>query len=152
MNATTTTENAQFSICVTTFKKYNEGKSIVHWLNPFSYESLEEFNTACKELFKDEEKPEVFFVDWSAPEYLEGLITEYGLKPDFYEEAEKIQNSYFGTFESLEDFGEAVANERELLSNIPNTVAMYFDYEAYGRDLLLNSEIVQYEDDYFYKN
>lgn len=152
MNTVTTTpEKPQTAVCVTTFKRYNEGNALGEWINPFEYESIEDFNAACKALFSDEEKPELLFSDWNIPQYLEDYITEYGLLADFYEKAESFQNNFFGTFESLEDFGEAVATQRELLENIPSEVAMYFDYEAYGRDLLLNSEFVQFEDDFFYK-
>ena len=91
-------------ICVTTLKKYNEGKNWI-WINPFNYENIEDFYTKCRSFFKDEKDPELFFVDWEAPQYLEHLISEFGLAPDFYEESEKIQGNFYGTFSSLSDFG-----------------------------------------------
>lgn len=142
------TENL-VSVCVTTFKRYNEGIKSWKWVNPFNYEDIEDFNIACKDFFKDEKDPELFFVDWNAPQYLEHLISEFGLALDFYEESEKIQGNFYGTFLSLEDFGEAAAEEFGYFGAIPESLVCYIDFESFGRDLILNGEFKQYGDDYF---
>lgn len=142
------TENL-VSVCVTTFKRHNEGVKNWKWVDPFNYEDIEDFNIACKDFFKDEKDPELFFVDWNAPQYLEHLISEFGLALDFYEESEKIQGNFYGTFLSLEDFGEAAAEEFGYFGAIPESLVCYIDFESFGRDLILNGEFKQYGDDYF---
>ena len=45
---------------------------------------------------------------------------------------------YGGPYYSDEEFGIEFAENSGLLDDIPNEVAMYFNYDYYGRDLLIN--------------
>lgn len=49
-----------------------------------------------------------------------------------------FEDTYYGEAESETKFAEQFADEVGLLSEASKELAMYFDYEAYGRDLFIN--------------
>ena len=48
---------------------------------------------------------------------------------------DKMRECYIGEFSSDTELGEYYADETGLLSEMPESLRRYFDYEAYGRDL-----------------
>lgn len=67
--------------------------------------------------------------------YLE-WINEYR---DRIESVRVAEDYYYGgPFYSDKEFGIECAENSGILEGIPNEVAMYFNYEDYGRDLLIN--------------
>jgi antirestriction protein len=54
---------------------------------------------------------------------------DYGIPLD------KIEDAYFGEFENDEELARECLENSGLLEDVPATIANYFDYEAYGRDL-----------------
>lgn len=48
---------------------------------------------------------------------------------------------YAGTFESEADWAEQFVADTGLLANVPETVARYFDFDAYARDARLGGDI-----------
>lgn len=147
-----------------TYKKYNEASIFGKWMNLADYASKEEFLEACAELHKDEKDPEFMFQDWeNIPEgmigeswidervfglihsdtYLEEEVIDaylryFGLPDD--EDAddlvEKIEDKYFGYFESDADFAEHMIEEG--CYEVPDFLAPYIDYERLGRDLAMD--------------
>lgn len=128
------------------------------WISPGLYDSYEEFMEAVGEgaEFGDSDRlPDIFHSQDSFSEeawaycrayyeekmpcdVLEAFVEAYGVDhytdPDDY--AEKCGDAYIGEFDDAEDFGYFMAWELGLLSGIPEEVVRYFDYEAYGSDLL----------------
>lgn len=52
--------------------------------------------------------------------------------------AETFDQMYIGQFDDETSFGEWFAEETGLLEGVAPSVSLYFDYAAYGRDLLIN--------------
>jgi antirestriction protein len=48
---------------------------------------------------------------------------------------EEMRECFIGEFSSDTELGEHVADETGLLSEMPESLRRYFDYEAFGRDL-----------------
>lgn len=48
---------------------------------------------------------------------------------------------YAGTFESEAEWAEQLVADTGLLENVPDTVARYFDFDAYARDARLSGDI-----------
>lgn len=169
----------QISIYVGTYQKYNEANLFGEWLTLSDYEDLEAFYTACKELHEDETDPELMFQDWECPDLFKGCISESHLQKDIFEIAtlledkseedleiiqnylemnglslnentiEQAQERYMGYFSNEEAFAEYYAQEIGLLTDIPHRVAMYFDYQSFGRDLVLNGDFSECNGHYF---
>lgn len=154
------------ALYVGTYHKYNCGSLFGMWLDLTKFDSLEEFYNACRYLHKDEDDPEFMFQDYSGfPEawYSEcsmgeakfNLIQQYADLDDDEKDAFKaycecksvgldedvfdnFRDAYEGEFDSEEEFAEHVVDECGMLDSMPENIQMYFDYEAYARDLFLN--------------
>ena len=61
---------------------------------------------------------------------------------------EKFQDSYQGRFDSLEDYGENIANECGYLSEVPKILRYYIDFERYAKDMELSGDIFTIETGY----
>lgn len=59
-----------------------------------------------------------------------------------------IKEDYCGHFERATDLAYDRVEESGMLSDVPEYIAMYFDYEAYGRDLAI--EMWEHDGHYFY--
>ena len=166
----------EIHIYVGTYKKYNEGSLFGKWLTLSNYDNIKAFYADCKLLHQDEQDPELMFQDWECPEIFNGYIGECHLEETIFEIAslleemsdddieivqnymyltgiplneqtiEKAQERYIGYFSTETDFAEYYAEQTGLLQNIPDEVAMYFDYEAYARDL----DFMEHNNHYFY--
>lgn len=73
-----------------------------------------------------------------------GEISIRGMDSD--EIVDMFNEKYFGQFDSDEDLGYYLAEECDLLHGVPEDIARYFDYEAYGRDCAYDF----YEDSGYY--
>lgn len=166
----------EIRIYVGTYKKYNEGNLFGKWFTLSNYDNAEAFYDDCKRLHQDEEDPELMFQDWECPPIFDGFIGECHLEETIFEitsllEAksdddmeiiqnymyltgiplneqtiEKAQERYIGYFSSETELAEYYVEETGLLQNIPDEVAMYFDYKAYARDL----DFMEHNNHYFY--
>ena len=150
------------SVYVGTYKKYNEGSLFGEWLDLSNYSDKEEFLQMCSELHADEVDPEFMFQDYEGIN--EKYISESHISDDFFEfqantadfDDEKLQayeafisifgnddistfeESFQGVFDSEEAFTEQLVDDCGYLSNVPATVANYFDYEKFSRDLFMS--------------
>ena len=166
----------EIRIYVGTYKKYNEGNLFGKWFTLSNYDNAEAFYDDCKRLHQDEEDPELMFQDWQCPEIFDGFIGECHLEETIFEitslleemsdddmeiiqnymyltgiplneqTIEKAQERYIGYFSSETELAEYYVEETGLLQNIPDEVAMYFDYKAYARDL----DFMEHNNHYFY--
>lgn len=146
-----------------TYAKYNEGSLFGKWLNISDYSDKDDFWEACRELYKDEEDPEIMFQDWESP--FSDLIGESWVSDlifDIYREFEPCQfealkiflsmasqdysdiselrsafeDAYMGEYASEIDFAESVMEEQ--IHSIPDHLQGYFDYKSYARDLFMD--------------
>lgn len=80
------------------------------------------------------------------PKVISSLIEDYGIEGA----KEKMENEYIGEFDSESDFAYHYVEETGLISEIPQSIAMYFDYEAYGKDLSINGDVFEIDGYYFW--
>ena len=158
-------------IYVGTYNAYNEGSLKGAWLDLEDYDNHDAFMTACRELHADEHDPEFMFCDH------EGIprefIGECYLKPEFWDyincdiddevkeafmhlfdewDEDHCRDSYFGEFDSRTKMAEHLVDETCLLSEIPENLQCYFDYEAYGRDMELGGDVCEHNHHWFWRN
>lgn len=149
-------------IYLTNLGKYNEGELIGEWVElPVSQEELQE---VFKRIGINEEYEEYFITDYECDFYEVGeyenldtlnniaeqieeldeeeskvakaLMSECGYTLD--EAIEKTNNGDYRIYydcDSMTDIAYQVVEECGYLENVPDKVARYFDYEAFGRDL-----------------
>lgn len=148
------------SLYVGTYKKYNEGSLFGAWLDLTMFSSYDEFIEVCHKLHADEENPELMFQDYENfphafySEYVEESMFEKildyielddSLQPayeayldniDCTASVEDFEGHYEGDFDSEEQYAEYIAHE--IWPEIEKeSWGIYFDYEAYARDLFL---------------
>lgn len=76
--------------------------------------------------------------------YVENVGTNYATVEDF-------QNTYRGEYGCKDDFVYEFVDEMGYLANVPDTVRNYFDYDAFGYDLLMSDFTgIEGEDGKFY--
>lgn len=160
------------SALVTTYRKYNSGMSSGHRLDLTDFSDNGEFIARFRELNRDEAEPELMILD---TEDIPGLIaSECGIDWTFIEafraareerceaalmawynaggngDFDDFQAAYVGEAECEEAFAMEYVEERRLLKEMPAELRMYFDYEAYGRDLFLNG--LTFSDGYVFRS
>ena len=159
-------------IYVTNLGKYNEGQLIGEWVSlPTSNEELNNvlkrigINKEYEEYFLTDWKCEFgrdiiglgeYSNIWELNKRAE-QIAEFSecekmafeavcqACSDWKEAIEKIENGEYIIFENCTneyDIGEYIANEYEYLSQIPENLQMYFDFESFGHDILLDGNFV----------
>ena len=60
------------------------------------------------------------------------------------------EDCYIGEFDSLTHLAEHLCDETGLLSEMPENLRYYFDFEKYGRDLQLGGDVWENEGFYFF--
>ena len=158
-------------IYVGTYNAYNEGSLKGAWLDLEDYDDQNDFLRACRELHADESDPEFMFCDF------EGIprefIGECYLKPEFWDymncdidddvkeafmylfdewNEERCNSTYIGEFDNRTKMAEQFVDEMGLLSEIPENLQYYFDYEAYGRDMELSGDVFEHNRHWFWRN
>lgn len=64
---------------------------------------------------------------------------------DFDNALEQFQDSYQGTYRSLEDWAEEYAESTGMLDSIPENLRYYFDFERFARDCEINGDISSHD-------
>lgn len=150
------------SVYCGTYRKYNEGSIFGAWLDIAKFDDYDEFIDVCRQLHADEEDPELMFQDYEGfPESLycescmgEGTfdkILEYAKLDDDDKEAfedyldyghdydiERFREAYCGKWDSKEDFAQHIVSECYDIERTMGSLASYFDYEAFARDLFMS--------------
>lgn len=151
-------------IYVGTYSKYNQGSIQGAWLDLDEYSDKEDFLEACQALHGDEADAELMFQDWEG--IPAGLIGESFVSDEVWEwlrlsederecvsvylegvdQSEKdygsILEKFQGTYQSREDWAYGYVEDTGLLSGVPESIARYFDYEAFARDAFLGGDVV----------
>ncbi|MBD5505637.1 MAG: antirestriction protein ArdA [Lachnospiraceae bacterium] len=146
------------SVYVGTYAKYNEGSLRGLWIDLSSFNDYDEFINFCKAIHADEEDPELMAQDYECfPRqwYTEGFmseddfdhILEYSDMCDkhgndavddyleFHDSLDNFEEAYCGEWDSEEDFARHIVEECYNLEKMMGSLANYFDYEAFAREL-----------------
>jgi antirestriction protein len=111
----------------------------INGLSISEYASIDELNELAEELENfDEYELEAF-----------GAMLDAGLATD--EALQKVQDNEYRLYDgcySMAEVAEMYADETGLLSSMPDDLRMYFDFEAYGRDMEINGSFVETESGY----
>lgn len=158
------------ALYVGTYAKYNSGSLSGMWVDLTTFYDCDDFLNFCNALHADEKHPELMFQDFqNMPKafYCEsGISAEtFGKINDYYElcqhydkaavdayidntnnnvDMDGFENDFCGEYDSKTDFAQEMLPFDEIESKIGYQYAMYFDYEAFARDLFIN--------DYVYNN
>lgn len=95
---------------------------------PYSFGENPDLESLVKYVEAYEEHGEPFKVWWE---------NESG--SDF--DVERFQEQYQGTYRSLEDYAEQLMDDIDMLSDIPENLRYYFDFEKWGRDCEMSGDI-----------
>lgn len=163
---------SEAKIYVGTCKRYNNGSLAGAWLDLSDYSDKDEFLNACYELHESETDPEFMYQDWeNIPDCFinESFLSEkfFELRDALQELSDDEQNAFFawleyyynditeeepedlindfhdgyiGKYNSEKDFAFALIDRKNDLSDF---VKMYFDYDAYARDIFINEYIFE---------
>lgn len=82
--------------------------------------------------------------------YNEGaLVGEWvNLPCEGLEEVRQGNYTIYENCDNMEDVAYQAVNESGLLDGVPEQVKMYFDYEAYGRDMEINGTFIQIDNSF----
>lgn len=64
-----------------------------------------------------------------------------------YASVEGFKEDYQGAYASLEAYAESYIEDTGMLQGVPDTIARYFDYESFARDLELGGDVYTIEHD-----
>lgn len=168
MNSSITTP----AVYVGTYHQYNCGSIFGKWFDLTDFDDEDAFYDACRTLHAGEEDPELMFQD------IEGIPSQFAsessVKWAFIEAFRQAQNdgraaafvswaeytgecdydafddAYYGEAESEEDFAYGFVEDNGLLNEVPESLRVYFDYEAYARDLFSDGYV--FHDGYVFRN
>ncbi|MEI9531705.1 antirestriction protein ArdA [Enterobacter hormaechei] len=160
------------SVYVGTYHKYNCGSIFGKWFDLTDFDDAEEFYAACHELHADEEDPELMFQDW------EGIPSGFGSESSVdwefiasFRQAKDegrdaafvawanytgecdyadFESAYCGEAESEEDYAYQLVEDTGMLSEVPEPLRNYFDYESYARDLFSSGYV--FHDGFVFSN
>lgn len=90
-------------------------------------EDIWDYYETCNALERRGSVPLQAYLEWVYE--LRGSVEPVRVAEDYY---------YGGPYYSDKEFGIEYAENSGILDGIPNEVAMYFNYEDFGRDLLIN--------------
>ena len=146
------------SVYVGTYGKYNDGSLRGLWIDLSSFNDYDEFINFCKAIHADEEDPELMAQDFEGfPRewYTEGFMSEddfdnileysdmcdkHGVDAvddymEFNDSLDNFEEAYCGEWDSEEDFARHIVEECYNLEKMMGSLANYFDYEAFAREL-----------------
>lgn len=157
-------------IYVTNLRKYNNGKIIGEWVN-LPCEGLEEVLNEISDNGNDElfisdyetdisglkigEYEDILQLNEIAEEIdnlsddellaLQAYLEKYNMEQALEEVRQGNYTIYYNC-DNMEDVACQVVNDCGLLDGVPEELKVYFDYEAYGRDLSINGTFTQVDD------
>lgn len=149
------------ALCCGTYGKYNSGNLRSMWVDLSTFESYEDFENFCLAIHSDEDDPELTYQDYEnmprslyheriGEEEFENILKYCELCDDYSVEAvddflewdssddlDRMHDAYVGVYDSEEDFAEEIVSECYDLDNMMGSLACYFDYEKFARDLFM---------------
>lgn len=160
-------------IFISNLKEYNNGKIIGEWVS-LPHEGLEEVlnkisNNGNDELFisdyetdisnlKISEYDDILQLNEIAEEIdnlsddeviaLQAYLEQYNDIEQALEEVRQGNYTIYYDCDDMSDVAYQVVNESGLLDGVPEEVKIYFDYEAYGRDMEINGTFIQIDNSF----
>ena len=149
------------SIYCGTYGKYSGEKGICGlWIDITTFYDYDDFLNFCYAIHADEEDPELMAQDYERfPRqwYNEGFISEddfdhikeytemcdkHGAEAvddymELHDELSNFEEAYCGEWDSEEDFARHIVEECYDLERTMGSLANFFDYEAFGRELFM---------------
>ena len=144
-----------------TYGKYNAGNLRGMWIDLSTFDSYDDFKDFCLAIHADEDDPEIMYQDHknihyalyresmgekvfnNIKKYCE-LCDEYCVSAvnDFLEwfspeDLDRMPDAYVGVYDSKEDFAREMVNDCYDIEQMMGSLADYFDYEAFARDLFM---------------
>lgn len=160
------------AVYVGTYHQYNGGSIFGKWFDLTDFDDEDEFYDACRALHAAEDDPEFMFQDWegirlSLPlnPLLSGRLSRHSgrrrtkdalprlwLWADYTGECDydAFDEAYCGEAESEADFAYGFVEDHGLLNEVPESLRVYFDYEAYARDLFSSGYV--FHEGYVFSN
>jgi antirestriction protein len=150
-------------IYVGTYAKYNAGSVKGKWLDLEDYADKEDFLTACAELHKDEEDPELMFQDFEG--FPRSMYSESSVPDELWDwlaldeddrellqiyqenvrgeaDIDKARDAFMGKgYRDESDWAAEWLEETDGLNGVPEHLKNYIDYEAYARDARLGGDV-----------
>lgn len=162
------------NINVTNLKKYNEGALVGEWIS-LPCEDIKEVlekisNNGNDELFisdyetdisglKVAEYEDILQLNEIAEEIeemredeliaLQAYLEQYA--NDMEQALDEVRQGNYRIYyncDNMEDVAYQVVNDCGLLDGVPEEVKIYFDYEAYGRDMEINGTFIQIDNSF----
>ena len=159
--------NGNPAVYVGTYGKYNSGSLRGVWLDLTTFADYDEFLAVCRYIHRDEVSPEFMaqdFTDFPREFYTEGFMSErefdviqefaklvdddkeafevyaaaFGSSRDDVSIFDNFREAYCGEWDSEKDFTYNLVDELDYLRGVPDSIASYFDYEAFARDLFID--------------
>ena len=158
-------------VYVSTYKKYSEGSIKGKWLYLRDYDDHNDFLRACRELHADEADPEFMFCGHE--DIPREFVGECYIKPDFWDymkcdiddsvkeafmylfdewNEDRCRDNYINQFRNRAELAESLMDSTVELDKVPERIARYFDYDAYGRDLELGGDVCEHNRHWFWRN
>lgn len=160
-------------IYVTNLRKYNEGQIIGEWVS-LPHEGLEEILDKISNNGKDEllisdyetdisnlkisEYDDILQLNEIAEEIdnlsddeviaLQAYLEQYNDIEQALEEVHQGNYTIYYNCDDMEDVACQIVKESGLLDGVPEEVKIYFDYEAYGRDMDINRTFIQIDNSF----
>ena len=160
------------AVYVGTYHQYNGGSIFGKWFDLTDFDDEDEFYDACLALHAAEDDPEFMFQDWEGiPSQFasessvkwafieafrqaqdEGRAAAFVAWADYTGECDydAFDEAYCGEAESEEDFAYGFVEDHGLLNEVPESLRVYFDYEAYARDLFSSGYV--FHEGYVFSN
>lgn len=157
------------AIYVGTYGAYAAGSLRGAWISLEACADYEEFMQVCRWIHRFEADPEYMFQDYMGfpgQFYREGSFSEqdfdnarefaeldedeqeafeafleckYGSYADSDSLFSDFRDAYCGKFDSKEDYAEQLVEDCGYLDEMPSYLREYFDFEAYARDIFMDS-------------
>ena len=134
----------EYSNCAGNCTLYEEAfisdyETDINGLSISEYASIDDLNELAEELENfDECELEAF-----------GAMLDFGYATD--EALQKVQDNEYRLYDgcySMAEVAEMYADETGLLESVPDDLRMYFDFEAYGRDMDINGKFIETDSGY----
>lgn len=158
----TTTTTATIQLYVGTYGKYNNGSINGEWVDLTEFATHDEFLAHCATIHSDEHDPEFMFQDcegipsalysecsakaiFEIIEYckdndIDDIETAFLYVSETGNSIDSFQDNYCGQYNDPTDFSYELA--QDMLHGCDKTIAMYFDYDMWHRDIMLDYNIV----------
>ena len=149
------------TISFPTYKKINSGYHFFSSVDLDKFSGEDDLISHMKSVHKDEVSPELFFecdsdvysdfvsensINWTGIEQVRRLLENYPLESikafiaiNGVSQIERMDSVYEGEYSSQMEFATQYGESINLFDGVNTAVIMYFDWDAYARDIFINT-------------